>query len=446
MRGKLLLANVLLALCILLLAGGDAIRPFVLAMALSLAGLSALVQSWLITRSAMPLERHLRKLTGLPVRDRVWEDPLPPLFNGELDMALAAMVTSARKQIVDINSDMNRLEGILASISEAVLVTGLDGRVVLANDALARLFDMEQPLAGRLAAEVMRHSAVQDVMAKCLVDGRSAEVEVSLAGGPERFLDVQVAPIRDGDTCVGTVTVLYDITRLRQLERMRRDFVANVSHELRTPLTAIKGYAETLADGALADKDSAARFIGVISNHANRLSRLLDDLLDLSHLESDQMQVELASCRLRSIVETSVGSVKTAALQKRIVLNCDIAPDLEVLCDAKLCEQAMINLLDNAIKYTPEEGEVCIGTQEATKKGRITIFVRDTGIGIPSEDLRRIFERFYRVDKGRSRAMGGTGLGLAIVRHIVEAHGEQIRVESNLGEGTTFSFDLCIAD
>jgi two-component system phosphate regulon sensor histidine kinase PhoR len=291
----------------------------------------------------------------------------------------------------------------------------------------------------------VRHAAVQDAIAACMAECQGGEVEVALTGGPERHLDVQVAPIHAGEGCIGVVTVLFDITHLRQLERMRRDFVANVSHELRTPLTAIKGYAETLSDGALDDREAAARFVGIISSHADRLNRLLDDLLDLSRLESEQMEVELGSFQLKNLVDACVASVGQNAVQKRVAVAGDIPPDIQVTCDAKLIEQALINLLDNAVKYTPEGGQIRVGTRPVGGE-RIAVYVEDTGIGIPSEDLDRVFERFYRVDKGRSRDMGGTGLGLAIVRHIAEAHGERVSVESALGKGTTFSLELRVAN
>ena len=259
---------------------------------------------------------------------------------------------------------------------------------------------------------------------------------------PERHLDLQVAPVFEGNECIGAVAVLYDITRLRQLERMRRDFVANVSHELCTPLTAIKGYAEILSDGAVDDRETARRFTGIIENHADRLTHLLGDLLDLSRLESDQLEVELVPCELKPLVDTSVGSVSQAAAQKQIAIHSDIPPSVQVICDPKMIEHALINLLDNAVKYTPAGGKVRVGTRPVEGADRLAIYVEDTGIGIPSEDLGRIFERFYRVDKGRSRDLGGTGLGLSIVRHIAEAHGEQVSVQSKLGAGTTFSFEL----
>ena len=409
-----------------------------IALALVLAALWTGGQIWFWSRTARRQGERLRQLDEAAPGDPVWVEA----FHPELARALEDLAERIQRRVHQLESENNRLEVILESITEAILVVDRDGRVVLANKALANLFGLNPPLEGLLTAEVVRYAAIQDALAGCLAEGRSREMEVELTGAPERHLDMQVAPVFEGNECIGAVAVLYDITRLRQLERMRRDFVANVSHELCTPLTAIKGYAEILSDGALDDRETARRFTGIIENHADRLTHLLGDLLDLSRLESDQLEAEMAPCELRPLVDTSVGSVSQAAAQKQIAINSDIPPAIKVICDPKLIEQALINLLDNAVKYTPVGGKVRVGTRPVEGADHLTIYVEDTGIGIPSEDLGRIFERFYRVDKGRSRALGGTGLGLAIVRHIAEAHGEQVSVQSKLGAGTTFSFEL----
>lgn len=409
-----------------------------IALALVLAALWTGGQIWFWSRTARRQGERLRQLDEATPSDSAWLEA----FHPDLVRALEELAERIQQRVHRLESENNRLEVILESITEAILVVDRDGRVVLANKALASLFGLKPPLEGLLTAEVVRYSAIQDALTGCLTEGRRREMEVELTGAPERHLDMQVAPVFEGNECIGAVAVLYDITRLRQLERMRRDFVANVSHELCTPLTAIKGYAEILSDGAVDDRATARRFTGIIENHADRLTRLLGDLLDLSRLESDKLEVELISCELKPLVDTSVGSVSQAAAQKQIAIHCDIPPSVQVLCDPKLIEQALINLLDNAVKYTPAGGKVSIGTRPVEDTDRLAIYVEDTGIGIPSEDLGRIFERFYRVDKGRSRDLGGTGLGLSIVRHIAEVHGEQVSVQSKLGAGTTFSFEL----
>lgn len=409
-----------------------------LAFALVLTALWTGGQIWLWDRAARRQGARVRQLDEAVLGGSAWGKG----FHPELAGALEDLAGRVQQRVQRLEREKSRLEVILESITEAILVVDRDSRVVLANKALANLFGLNSPLEGLLTVEVVRYAAIQDALARCLAEGRSRAMEVELTGVPECHLDLQVAPVLEGNECIGAVAVLYDITRLRQLERMRRDFVANVSHELRTPLAAIKGYAEILSDGALDDRATARRFTGIIENHADRLTHLLGDLLDLSRLESDQLEVELAPCPLKRLVDTSVGSVGQAAAQKQIALHSDIPPAVKVICDAKLIEQALINLLDNAIKYTPVGGQVRIGTRPVEGTDRLTIYVADTGIGIPSEDLGRIFERFYRVDKGRSGVLGGTGLGLSIVRHIAEVHGEQVSVQSTLGKGTTFSFEL----
>ena len=409
-----------------------------IALALALAALWTGGQVWFWSRTARRQGERLGQLDEVAPDDPAWGEA----FHPELARALEERAERIQQLIQRLESENNRLEIILESITEAILVVDRDGRVVLANKALANLFDLEPPLEGLLTAEVVRYSAIQDALAGCLAEGRRRAMEVELTSAPERHLDMQVAPVFEGNECIGAVAVLYDITRLRQLERMRRDFVANVSHELCTPLTAIKGYAEILSDGAVEDRETARRFTGIIENHADRLTHLLGDLLDLSRLESDQLEVELVPCELKPLVDTSIGSVSQAAAQKQIAIHCDIPPSVKVICDPKMIEQALINLLDNAVKYTPAGGKVLIGTRPVEGTDRLTLYVEDTGIGIPSEDLGRIFERFYRVDKGRSRDLGGTGLGLSIVRHIAEVHGEQVSVQSKLGAGTIFSFEL----
>jgi two-component system phosphate regulon sensor histidine kinase PhoR len=447
LRWKLLGINALLALlAVWLVAGRGSLAGeplFLVAMLILVLGVS-LGEEWALAGPWRRLAGRIRQAAAAPPEEDIWNQKWALAMLPELGTALEDLRQRVHQRLGHLNAEKSRLEVILESITEGILVTGRDGRVVLANQALARLFGLKLPLQGRPNAEIVRHSEVQEAIAQCLERCAGTSLEISLKGGPESHLDVQVAPIRKGQECIGVVSVFYDITRLRQLERMRRDFVANVSHELRTPLTAIKGYAETLADGALDDRQAAGRFVQVIASHADRLTRLLDDLLDLSRLESEQFEVNWGKCRLRRLVDTCLGSVSQLAAQKKIGLQVEIPEEIEVHCDAKLIEQALINLLDNAVKYTPEGGAVRVGVRVLEKEGkeRLALEVADTGIGIPSEDLGRIFERFYRVDKGRSRALGGTGLGLSIVRHIAQVHGEKVWVQSQLGRGSTFSLTL----
>jgi two-component system phosphate regulon sensor histidine kinase PhoR len=238
----------------------------------------------------------------------------------------------------------------------------------------------------------------------------------------------------------GTIMVFHDLTRLKQLERQREDFVANVSHELRTPLSLIKGYVETLLDGARNDPEVAGRFLKVIERNANRLDLLIQDLLTISALESGQMMLDLQPVPLRALADKVLNYLQAKAENRRVALVNEL-PDFMAQADANRLDQVIANLVDNAIKYGRAGGTVTVGGKQLDG-GKLEIFVRDDGPGIPAEALPRVFERFYRVDKARSRDQGGTGLGLSIVKHIVQAHGGEVRAESELGRGTAFFFTL----
>ncbi len=436
------------------------------------AWLAGTATTWLIAGLGLAIAVNLVALAG---RGRRWRHPWPdlaarlrrqaedplaeleaqPADEGvdtaevELLQAVYSLQQACRARVSALVVQKARLEEILQALGDGVLVTDPGGQVVFGNAALTRMSGVHPPLEGRLPVEVARHREVDQAIEQCHQTQQSAVLEIVRRGPPEAFFEVHVAPIRPGGEALGTVTVFHDTTRVRQLERVRRDFVANVSHELRTPLTAIRGYAETLAEGALNDPVAGPRFVQVIVNHAERLQRLLDDILDLSRLEADGFDVQLAACRLGDLLEAAMATVMPAAAQKGLQLTVESDGEQRVTCDARLIGQALTNLLDNAVKYTPAGGRVTLRTHRQTAADtsgqRVVVEVSDTGIGIPSADLHRVFERFYRVDKGRSRAMGGTGLGLAIVRHIVEAHGQRVWATSSLGEGSVFSFTLAAA-
>jgi two-component system, OmpR family, phosphate regulon sensor histidine kinase PhoR len=388
----------------------------------------------------------------------------------DLSAALDEMRRQIQGRIGQITLEKSRLEAVLISITEGILVTEQSGRVSMANRAFEKLFGLTQDPVGRMPIELVRQRDVQEAIEKTMKTGQVVYLDLMLSDGLERYLDVHVAPILQDGTCVGSVTVFYDITELRRLERIRKDFVANVSHELRTPLTTIKGCAATLANGALDDKVAAKRFVDMINNHADRLHHLVEDILDLSRMESGTMVVESEVCLVQEMVGVAVEQVKARAIEKKIDLQVLLDDEIWVLCDHKLIEQALVNLLDNAVKYTPVGGTVRIRANDFSQKGeetnpvaletvavqkepehkkvggkRVAIEVQDTGIGIPLASMSRVFERFYRVDQARSRAIGGTGLGLSIVRHIMEAHGERVYVESQQGKGSTFGLTLPVA-
>ena len=386
----------------------------------------------------------------------------------DLARALRDMYSQIQDRVAQLSTEKTRLEAILDSVSEGILVTGPDNRVLLANPALTQMFGLDTWRPGMPLVELVRLTRVEEAIAETSRSGRGTDLEVELRG-EERHIDIRVAPVVSERLGRGAVAVFYDITRQRRLETMRKDFVANVSHELRTPLTAIKGCAETLVDGAIDDGEAAGRFLQVIATHSDRLTNLLNDLLDLSRLEADELDIEATPCGVRALAESSIESVAQLAARRGIAIDVSVAPGTRVLCDRKLIEQALVNLIGNAVKYSAENGRVEVGTlvlsradldqflagknwiggaaptalEGSEKTARAIILqVADTGIGIPSEAVDRVFERFYRVDKGRSREMGGTGLGLSIVRHVVEAHGERVFVDSELGRGSTFGFTL----
>jgi len=427
-----------------LYAGKDSL-PVLLTRGLLVSLFIGLGMSRLLLGPLHSLREKLRQLAGSGPEEEEWSQELGLPQLPDLEVVLDDFRERTRLRVEQLTMERSRLEGILESITEGIMVTGRDGRVVMANSALCQLFGIRESLQGRLPVEVVRNNQVEEAISRSLGEGKATSTEVTLRSSGECFLDVHIAPVKREEECIGAVSVFYNITKLRQLERVRKDFVANVSHELRTPLTAIKGYAETLADGALDDRKAAERFVQIISSHADRLNRLLDDILDLSRLEAENTEVEFERCRMHKIADNCISSVVQTASRKEINIDLEVPEDLQVMCDAKLIEQAVLNLLDNAVKYTPDGGEVRLRAREEEDQGgegRVVVEVSDTGIGIPSKDLERIFERFFRVDKGRSRAMGGTGLGLSIVRHIIQAHGEKVWVESDPSKGTTFVFTL----
>jgi two-component system phosphate regulon sensor histidine kinase PhoR len=267
------------------------------------------------------------------------------------------------------------------------------------------------------------------------------EHELRLSRPKERWLQVNGAALFNGDgRRQGTVLVFHDLTRLKQLERTRQEFVANVSHELRTPLSLIKGYVETLLDGARENPEVAAKFLHTIDRNAERLKLLIEDLLTISELESGRVQLNLQSVALRSLVEKVVGDYKARASAKNTALS-NQAPDVQVRVDADRLEQVLGNLIENAIKYGRQEGNIVVKARPA-ENGQIEVAVEDDGPGIPPEALERVFERFYRVDKARSREQGGTGLGLSIVKHIVQSHGGKVWATSEPGRGASFFFTV----
>jgi two-component system phosphate regulon sensor histidine kinase PhoR len=328
-------------------------------------------------------------------------------------------------------------------MQEGVIVLSSDGTVRLINPAMERMVGRrEAEVLGRTYLEVIRQPHLNEFITEVLSRGIASSTEITLAAGPERTFHVQASLLVQGSgQSPGLVLVFHDITDLRRLEQVRKDFVANVSHELRTPLTAIKGYAEALQDASQDDPAQRSRFLDIIRTHTDRLNLIITDLLLLSKIESGQIPLKREPVKLLALVDRTLGLLRHLIEQKQHKVVTAIPPGLPpILGDEERLGQVFSNLLDNAIKYTPDHGTITI-TAEVVQD-TVEVSVKDTGIGIPPQDLPRIFERFYRVDKARSRELGGTGLGLAIVKHLVEGHGGSVSVESLSGQGTRFRVRL----
>jgi len=330
---------------------------------------------------------------------------------------------------------------IFDSMIEGLLLLDERGRIQLANRAFAGLFGVPADIRGRTIIEALRLHELADLVHSLDTQKQVLGFEMKLPGPNERWLQINAAAIFNGQARrQGTVLVFHDLTRLKQLENARQEFVANVSHELRTPLSHIKGYVETLLDGARDNPEIATRFLQTIDRSAERLKLLIEDLLTVSELESGRVQFNLRAVALAPLVAEVLEDFKGRAAAKSVSL-LNQAPDLPVRADPDRLEQVLGNIVDNAIKYGRTSGIVTLSARP-TDTGQVEVSVHDDGPGIPLDALERIFERFYRVDKARSREQGGTGLGLAIVKHIVQAHRGEITIESEPGRGSTFTILL----
>jgi two-component system phosphate regulon sensor histidine kinase PhoR len=344
---------------------------------------------------------------------------------------------------------------LLKEFRDGILICDRQGQILQLNHSLKHFLQFGDEVIGKPATDVIHNERFQDLLMTVLDTGTSCVEEITLEKGVshEMFFEVHLVPIympvpqaaavpSAGQDVDGCVIIFHDITDIRQTEKMRRDFVANVSHELRTPLSAIEGYSETLLEGALDDRAVCRDFISVIHRHSLRLTQLVEDLLDLSKLESPDYRPEFSPTSLKTLIQQAFLLVEEKAAEKQIRILIDIQESLpHILADSSSMQQVLTNLLDNAIKYTPTEGRVSVRAF-ASESGKVRVDVQDNGIGIDLKYHPRIFERFYRVDKARSRDMGGTGLGLSIVKHIVQLHGGEIWVDSAVNQGSTFSLSL----
>ncbi len=414
------------------------------------------------------LQRLLHFLDAAPLREfpsslPVWDEDEV----GALERGFQRLVSRFHEEIRTLQSEEKKLEAVLQSMAEGVLVIDPTGSVMLCNRAAQDLFGLSSThdWRGKPVQAFSRHFVLPELLRE-VATRRPGDApvsrEIEIEGKTHRFLSASAMPVHgDGVTVTGYVLVFHDLTQLKRLEVVRSDFVANVSHELRTPLTAIKGYAETLLNGALKEPETAARFLTIIDRHSERLSRLIEDLLTLSDLELGKTELRRETVLLPELTDDVFEVVHEKAARGGVQLLHEFSPELPALvADNDRLHQVVLNLVDNAIKYTPTGGTVTVSAKAVSKpkstiqgaNGQeqevelsgdwLDIAVADTGAGIPVSEIPKLTQRFYRVDKARSRELGGTGLGLAIVKHIVQAHGGFLHIESQLNHGTTFRLFL----
>jgi two-component system, OmpR family, phosphate regulon sensor histidine kinase PhoR len=375
--------------------------------------------------------------------------PLPSDGTGDtleaLGSSLNQTATRLDRTIRTLTEERNLSAAILGSMVEGVAVVNGAERLVFANPGFALILGLEvPPVSGSSLLEVVRQTELIEAVRHVLAGEPRVEAEIATGTLRQHFFAATVASVRAGETS-GAIIVLHDITELRKLERVRRDFVANVSHEFRTPLTAIQGFAETLLAGAMDDPQNRHRFLGIILEHARRLARLTEDLLKLSQMDADRLELEIRAVSVSALVESCYETARHRAAERELKLSLNLPTHLpDVSGDARRLQEVLQNLLDNAIQYTLPGGKIVLSAE--AQNDEVIFTVADTGIGIPQADQPRIFERFYRVDVARSREAGGTGLGLAIARHLIEVQGGRIWVDSEVGAGSKFNFSAPVFD
>jgi two-component system phosphate regulon sensor histidine kinase PhoR len=400
-----------------------------------------------ITRPIEKITRVANQISNMNYKARVSSKSKDEI--GQLGTAINTMADSLELQMNRILENESRMTGVLENMVSGVLMIDRDERIVLLNPSAEEILGFSsKELLGKKYNEAKQQFEFTKLIEECIEAREHIRDEMIFYYPAERILEINLSPISHvGEEWSGVLIVLHDITAMRRLERMRSEFVANVSHELKTPIAAVKGFAETLLAGALDDKETAKSFLKIIFDESERLNRLIGDILELSKIESKRIPLHFSPVHMSEFIEKSLSMMSTEAEKKNIELSVQVEEDIYLEADEDRLRQIFINLLSNGISYTQEGGKVkvLVEPMEMNKEGdyeRLRIVVSDTGIGIPKKDVPRIFERFYRVDKARSRISGGTGLGLSIVKHLVELHKGTIRVESEVGMGTKFIIDL----
>lgn len=398
--------------------------------------------SHMITRPIEEIIKVTRQVTGKKYNKRIKINPKGEL--GQLAQAINFMIESLDQQMRTLKENKQRLQGIINNMFSGILLVSDTRRIVLANEASTRLFGYSlENLIGCSYQEIGMNTGLNPLIERCFECGEKVRDEIHLYYPEEKIIDVNLASYKnDAGEIKGVIVLLHDITSIRRLEKLRSEFVTNVSHELKTPITSIKGFTETLLDGALEDQEISRHFLTIINEESDRLYRLISDILDLSRIEQKKMPLKIEEINIIQLIKETASILGEEAREKGIALI--LPPEDNPIIfegDSDRCRQILLNLVSNGIHYTYENGEVVIKVRETPEK-EIELQISDTGIGIAPEHLPRIFERFYRVDKARSRESGGTGLGLAIVKHLVESHHGHITVESQEGKGTTFTVVL----
>ncbi len=410
-----------------------------IALAISIAALLVIVAAAFITRMITRPVRQITKAAEGIAAGKL-DQQIPIRANdeiGRLGRAFNEMSLNLKTTMATIVDERGKLVNVLASISDGVVMTDSEGNVALVNPAAERLFNFEETKAvGRPLIEAIHDHEIDYVVKKCL--NTTTEQSAQLDSMTGRFLRIIATPITTGKLS-GALVLIQDLTEMRSLQTMRREFVGNISHELRTPLASIKAIVDTLRDGAIDDKETAVNFLNKLDIEVDRMAQMVAELTELSRIETGRIKLKLESVNINSLIEEVAMRLNPQAERQQVSLSTELSSDLPLIqADKERIQQVIVNIVHNAIKFTPSGGRVVISTRHGGKS--VTTQVSDTGIGISKDDLPHIFERFFKADKSRSTS--GTGLGLAIAKHIVQTHGGSILVESEEGKGATFSFSL----
>ncbi|MDD5259141.1 MAG: ATP-binding protein [bacterium] len=390
--------------------------------------------------------RQINAMTQQAIKGN-WSQKIPVTTQdemGSLAKSLNLLFQQVQGNIEAIKNEQNKITAIISSMSEGVIACDTDSRILLINKSIEKTFNVTAAdCQNKMLLEAIRNNELDEILSLTLRSGQAQQSELSILVPIQKIFQIYASPLKKEDQTVGAVLVMHDITELKHLENVRKEFISNVSHELKTPLTSIKGFIETLLAGALEDKNNNRRFLSIIQEHADRLGKLINDILELSKLESKEIRLEFQPSDLREIIKKTVETFTPQLVKSKVTCSINIKDPLpQVQADQDKITQVLINLIDNAIKFNKENGSIMITAE--LQPDSLKVSIKDTGIGLPAADLPRIFERFYRVDKARSRDLGGTGLGLSIVKHIIEAHHGQVGIESIQERGSTFWFTLPI--